>query len=102
MSFQDHLKACSYCNKDSQKVTISIKSASSYYKDKKLSELASIIKGVSYPGISYAGIKKTNANIRTKTNAKGASNPQIQRKPGYLERQFKLMELGKMIRDFVG
>jgi len=87
MSFQDHLKTCSYCRKDSQKVTVSIKSASSYYKEKKLAELGAVIKGVSYPGISYAGIKKTNENIRTKT--KGASNT---------ERELKLKELGKLVR----
>jgi hypothetical protein len=84
MSFQDHLKTCSYCRKDSQKVTVSIKSASSYYREKKLAELGTVIKGVSYPGISYAGEKKTNA-----TRTKGASSA---------ERQFKLKELGRLIR----
>jgi hypothetical protein len=47
MSFQDHLRTCFYCNgnKDPQKVTVRIKSASSYSRERKLSELASIIKG---------------------------------------------------------
>ena len=61
MSFQDHLKTCSYCRKDSQKVTVSIKSASSDYREKKLAELGAVIKGVSYPGILYVGVEKTNA-----------------------------------------
>jgi hypothetical protein len=86
MSFQDHLKTCSYCRKDSQKVTVSIKSASSYYREKKLAELSAVIKGVSYPGILYVGVKKTNP---TKSKGASASNA---------EKQFKLKELGKMIR----
>jgi hypothetical protein len=65
---------------------------SNYYREKKLAELASIIKGVSYPGISYTGLN-TNANVgtQTRTKTKGASS---QRK-----RQFKLKELGKLVRD---
>jgi hypothetical protein len=82
MSFQDHLETCSYCRKDSQKVTVSIKSASSYYREKKLAELASIIKGVSYPSISYVG-------SFTKSKTKAASS---------IEKSQKLKELGKMIR----
>ena len=85
MSFQDHLKTCSYCRKDSQKVTVSIKSASSYYREKKLAELGAVIKGVSYPGILYVGVEKTNA-----PKTKGASNAER-------ERQFKLKELGRMV-----
>jgi hypothetical protein len=48
MSYQDHLKTCSYCNgnnKDPQKPAIRIKGASTRLKKRKLSELASIIKG---------------------------------------------------------
>ena len=40
---------------------------------KRLSELAPIIKGISYPGISNVGVKKTNANTQTKAITKGAS-----------------------------
>ena len=98
MSYQDHLKTCSYCRKESQpqtrKVTVSVKSTSSYYKQKKLSELSAIIKGVSYPGISYVDVKKTNV-----TKTKGASNVgNLPRKSNPLDRQFKLKELGRMIR----
>jgi hypothetical protein len=49
MSYQDHLRTCSYCSKGSQrqlqKPTVRIKAASSYQRERKLSELASIIKG---------------------------------------------------------
>jgi hypothetical protein len=89
-------------NKDPQpqKVTVSIKSASSYYNQKKLSDLAAIIKGVSYPGISYAGVKtNASANTKTKTKTKGASNSEnVPRKSGPSERQFKLKELARLIR----
>jgi hypothetical protein len=106
MSFQDHLKICSYCNSNKdpqpQKVTVSIKSASSYYNQKKLSDLAAIIKGTSYPGISYLGVRtRANGNTRTKTKTKtkGASNTgNVPRKSGLLERQFKLKELARLIR----
>lgn len=48
MLFQDHIKNCSYCSKtQSQKPVIRVKAASSYYKGKKLSGVAAIIKGVS-------------------------------------------------------
>ena len=86
MSFQDHLRPCSYCRKDSQKVTVSIKSASSYYREKKLAELGAVIKGISYPGISFVGVKKTNA-----TKTKGASS---------VEKSRKLKELGRTISGF--
>ena len=59
--------------------------------------LASIIKGVSYPRISYAGEKKTNNNIRAKT--KGASyTGDLPIKLVPLERQLKLKELGRLIK----
>ena len=71
MSYQDHLMTCSYCNGNSthnpQKPTVRIKAGSNYRRERKLSELASIIRGVSYPGISYVGVRKTNSNTRTKT-----------------------------------
>jgi hypothetical protein len=59
--------------------------------ERKLSEPASIIRGVSYPGISYVGVRKTNSNTRTKTKAASAMASSV-------ERQFKLKELGRMIR----
>lgn len=92
MTFQDHLQTCSDCRErysQSQKPTVRIKGASSYRRERKLSELASVIKGISYPGISYVGaVVKANANFITKT--KGASTQ--------LEKQFKLKELGRMVR----
>jgi hypothetical protein len=95
MSFQDHLKTCSYCrDSQSKKVEVSVKSGSGYYKDKKLSELAAIIKGTS------------RTCLDTSLQTKGASGANITKdifgnspKPGYLERQFKLKELGKMIKS---
>ena len=95
MSYQDHLKTCSYC-RDSQpqtrKVTVRIKSASSYTKHKKLGELGAIIKGISYPGLESIPMFRT----------KGASESLVARKPGPIEREVKLRELGKMIKSFVG
>ena len=85
------LKKNSLLQQQNQKPTVRIKAASGYRRERKLSELASIIKGVSYPGISYAGKKKTKT--------KGASytgNLPIKLVP--LERQFKLKELGRLIR----
>jgi hypothetical protein len=89
MSVQDRLRTCSYCNnnKDPQKPTVRIKSASSSRKERKLSELASIIKGVSYPSVSYVGVKKTNA-----PKTKGASNSNV--------RAAKLRELGMLVRGY--
>jgi hypothetical protein len=77
---------CFECDKYSQqqKPTVRIKAASSYRRERKLSELSAVIKGVSYPGISYVNVRKTKT-----TNVKGASS---------VERQFKLKELVKMIR----
>ena len=77
MSYQDHLRTCSYCdgNKDPNKVTIRIKSASSYRREKKLASLASIIKGVSYPEISYVG-------SFTKTKTKAASSVKVSEAKG--------------------
>jgi hypothetical protein len=51
MSYEDHLKTCSYYRKGSLKSTILIKSASSYNKRKRLAELGAIIKGISYPSL---------------------------------------------------
>ena len=82
--FEDHLKTCSYCQKGSSKSkskpTISIKSASSYHKQKKLSELAAIIKGISYPSLEPI--------FQTKDASK------VARKLGPIEREVKLKELG--------
>jgi hypothetical protein len=88
MSYQDHLATCSYCSKNNpQKPTVRIKAASSYRREKrreergeKLSELASVIRGVSYPSISYVG---------TIAKTKAASS---------LEKSQKLKELGRLIR----
>ena len=83
MSFQDHLKTCSYCQKGSlslslsSKPTISVKGASCYSKQKKLSELGAIIKGTSYPSISIP-------MFRTKAASVVRNN--IPRKPGPIER----------------
>ena len=108
MSYQDHLKTCYYCrneyyskvsnskptiriksassyNKD-KKPTIFVKSASSYHKDRKLTELAAIIRGVSYPPISIS-----EPVFRTKVAS-------VVRKPGPIEREVKLKELGKLVR----
>ena len=89
MSFQDHLKSCSYCKKDSisSKPTISIRSASSYRKQKKLTELGAIIRGASYPPISIPVFR-----------TKGASFENNFKRPGPIEREVKLRELGKIIR----
>jgi hypothetical protein len=66
MSFQDHLKTCSYCQKGSNsKPTISVKSASSYSKQKKLSELAAIIKGISYPSLESMFQTKGASEVAT-------------------------------------
>gem|GEM_PF-1741044 len=80
-----------YSQQQTQKPTVRIKAASSYRREGKLSELASIVKGVSYSTILYPSLKTcANSNNKTKTNVKGASSQ--------LERQFKLKELGKLIR----
>jgi hypothetical protein len=101
--FSDHLKTCDYCRNKyynnmvngqrtgitkgasslESKPTIFIKSASSYNKRKKLSELGAIIKGISYP------------SLESMFQTKGASSF---RKPGHIEREIKLRELWKMIR----
>ena len=75
-----------------QKPTIKVKSASSYKRERKLSELASIIKGTSYSSISYPESFK-------KVKTKGSSSPgNLPIKLIPLERQFKLRELARLIR----
>ena len=100
--YEDHLKSCEYCQKGSQthkptiriksaskpKPTITVKGASSYYRQKKLSELGSIIRGTSYPSLEPITMFLT----------KGASKINISQKPGPIEREFKLKELGKLVR----
>jgi hypothetical protein len=81
MSYQDHLRTCSDCQKRQAKPTIRVKGASSYRKERKLAELASVIRGVSYPTISYTG---------TKTKAASSIS--------WVEKSQKLKELGRMIR----
>jgi hypothetical protein len=87
--------SCSYCsNKENQKPTIRIKAASSYRRERKLSELASLITGTSYPRVSFVGEKDN------KTKTKGASSPDTGNLPTKLvplERQFKLKELARLI-----
>ena len=84
MSYQDHLKTSPYCKKRSQtqtqKITVSVKSASSYHNQKKLSELVAIIKGTSY------------ASLDTSVQTKGASVIDNNL------RRLKLRELGKLVR----
>jgi hypothetical protein len=87
MSYQDHLKTCSYCQKGSLKPTISIKSASSYNKRKKLAELGAIIKGTSYPSMEPM--------LQTKGASFSANDTS---RIGPIEREVKLKELGKMIK----
>ena len=86
--FSDHLITCEYCRNEYytkvSKPTISVKSASSYRKQKKLSGLAAIIKGTSYPSLELM------------FQTKGAS--EVTRKPGPIEREVKVRELGKIIR----
>ena len=86
--YEDHLKTCEYCQKQkgasSLKPTIYVRSKSDYSKQKKLSELGAIIRGVSYP------------SLEPMFQTKGASD--VVRKPGPIEREVKLKELGKMIR----
>ena len=77
------IKSASSYNKD-KKPTIYVKSASSYSKSKKLGELGSIIRGTSYP------------SLEPMLQTKGAS--EIARRPGPIEREVKLRELGKIIR----
>jgi hypothetical protein len=52
-------------------------------KQRKLSELASIIKGVSYPGISYAGENKEKAKTKASSS---------------IEKSQKLRELAKIVK----
>lgn len=70
------------------KPTILVKSASSYNRQKKLSELAAIIAGISYPSLEP---------ISSRFQTKGAS--EVARKPGPIEREVKLRKLGKMVRN---
>jgi len=53
---------CSTCDKYSQQQipTVRIKAASSYRRERKLSELGALITGVSYPRVSFVGEKKTD------------------------------------------
>ena len=81
MSYQDHLRTCPDCQKR-QKPTIRVKGASSYRRERKLSELAAVISGVSYPSISY---------VSTKTKAASSS---------YVEKSQKLKKLGRLIASY--
>ena len=57
---------------------------SKYDKQRKLSELAALITGASYPGVSFLGERKEKA----KTEAASSS---------YVEKSQKLKELGRLI-----
>ena len=80
--YEEHLKSCEYCSKGSMisKPTITVKGASSYYHQKKLSELAAIIKGISYPCLESIPMFQTQT--------KGASVAVVgnNKKPGPIER----------------
>lgn len=72
MSFQEHhLKSCRYCQNIDRAT--------------KLAELGHLIRG-------------TSAGTAPTSRAKDASVFDRPKKPGYLERQFKLKELGKLVR----
>jgi hypothetical protein len=94
--YEDHLKTCEYCQKGSQtqshKPTIFVKSASSYNRRVKLSELSAIIKGISYPSLESIPM------FRTKTKGASSSFNNTNRRPGPIEREVKLKALGKIIR----
>jgi hypothetical protein len=65
---------------------VSIKSAAGYYKSKKLSELAAIIKGIKAAFSSSSNVTTTRSCLNSNTD----TNDQLKRA--------KLSELGKMIR----
>ena len=87
MSSIDHLRSCSFCQRqeyerimstNAYKPTVKVKEASAYdyNRQKKLAQLGAIIKGASY--IEQDPIKPA----------------------GYYDRQKKLRELGKIVRDY--
>jgi hypothetical protein len=88
MSFEDHLRSCSYCkgnnNKDLSKPKIKIKGASAYRREKKMAELGALVSGISYPGVLSVGEKKA------KTKAASSIS--------WIEKSQKLKELGRWIR----
>jgi hypothetical protein len=88
MSYQDHLRTCSDCQKR-QRPTIRIKAASSYRRERKLSELAALITGASYPGILYAGENKEKAKAKAASSYSSVS---------WVEKSQKLKELGKLVK----
>jgi hypothetical protein len=82
MSFEDHYRICPYCNKGLKaKPTVTVKSASSCDKRKKLAALGAMIKGASSFGVNV----ESPMESRSKT------------KPGTLEKTYKLKELRKLI-----
>jgi len=84
MLFQDHFKACPYCNKglSSAKPTIRVKSASSCEKRRKLAELGNMIKGIKTS-------VKSGSFVENNTRTRGQ---------GPIEKAIKLKKLGEMIR----
>jgi hypothetical protein len=95
LGFEDHYAICPYCNKGlglKTKPTITLKSAASRERERKLTNLGALIKGTSYP---------TVADIFPKNNNKGASTfdfSYYKRNQGPIEKAVKLRALGKMIR----
>ena len=73
------------------KPTIFVKSASGYSKRKKLGELSAIIKGISYPSLESIPMFQTKCASVIRNNPRPT-------KPGPIEREVKLKELGKMIK----
>ena len=83
--FQEHLKSCGYCQ--------------NIYRATKLAELGLMIRGTSYAGPERERSKGASSAISAinNNNAAGGVN-NYSRKPGYLEKTFKLKELGKLVR----
>ena len=89
---------CAICDKEkerNQKPTVRIKAASSYRRERKLSELGALISGAStsYPSISYNIGNKTKGASSTSTDSGNLPTKLVP-----LERQFKLKELARLIR----
>jgi hypothetical protein len=91
MSYQDHFKTCPYCNKGLvSKPTITVKSASSADKRRKLIELGHLIRGIPVR-TKGAYASKFDVNIESPMESRSKS------KPGTLEKAYKLKELRKLI-----
>ena len=83
--FQEHLKSCGYCQ--------------NIYRATKLAELGHMIKGTHMQGQKEKEVRALLALLALLIiiiSAGGVNN--YSRKPGYLEKTFKLKELGKLVR----